>query len=341
MTGSSLIPEASPSYSASDGVLLSTAVPNSPLDQASLINRELASLGPGGTLVLPAGTYAIASPIALLPGQTIVGRGVQIVPLASMSSMFDAAGAATISGLLLQNVNGSASTAIRATGEAGSPVNVISDTIIGFDKAVQIESGSFDVERNFFLNDGVAVTSAPSGLGGRIAANYVLGGSGLDLEGASDAASPTEVLSNTILPAVPGAYGIKIGAGSAIRIERNVVDQIVSGPGIIIDGANTAVSSVSIENNYIGANLYAMAATDGIQISGNVSGTTVAFNTLVGWHGSDLDASGGAGLYVVGNNLSSVTSAANVTLSSVAHAVLLGNELESRSASVVEDGATD
>src|SRR5439155_23140856 len=124
-------------------------------------------------------------------------------------------------GLVLQNVRGLAATAVRAVSQSGGPVNVVSNTLIGFATAVQIDSGAFDVGGNFFLNDGVAVTTTPSGRGGRISANYILGGSGLDLAGGIDADSPTEALSNIILPAVRGAYGIKIESGSSIQIGRN------------------------------------------------------------------------------------------------------------------------
>jgi hypothetical protein len=337
MTGLSLTSGAPPiNPGAPDTPLISAAIGDPSIDQADAINGELARLGPGGTLILPAGTYAIGSAIRLLPGQTLLGRGAALVPLGMLDAMVETTGTSTISGVLLQNVRGLATTAVHAAGGAGSVVNVLSDTVIGFDVGVQVASGGFDIENGFFLNDGVAVSSAAAVDTGTIRANYVLGGSGLDLAGTG---SGTDIVSNIILPGVAGAYGIRVEAGSGIRIRNNVVDQIISGPGIVIAPTQGPVASVTISDNYVGANLYATAATNGIQISGTV-GTTVAFNTVVGWSGYDLDVSGASGIQIAGNNLSSVTAAGNVRLESVAGATLVGNVLESTNASIVESGST-
>lgn len=322
--------------------VLSLAVPNTGVDQADLINAELSDIGAGGTLVLPSGTYAIGSSIRLLPGQTVVGRGAAIIPLSKMNSMFEATGSSTVTGFVLQNVGGRATTAIHtASSSTSTPSSIISNVLVGFDVAVQIGSGSYDVGNNFFLANRVAIVSAPPAWGGRISANYVLGGSGLDLANANNLTDTTEVFSNIILPAVQDAFGIRIGTGSSVHINRNVIDQVRSGAGIIVDGTEGMISRLSISKNYVGTNLYAASTTNGIQISGDVVDTTVAFNTIVGWRDYDIDISDGRNVYVLGNNLSSVDGVGNLKLSSVRNAILVGNEFESSHNSLVESGITN
>ncbi|MBV8912898.1 MAG: hypothetical protein JOZ05_07675, partial [Acetobacteraceae bacterium] len=277
----------------------------------------------------------------LLPGQRILGGGATLVPLAAMGAMFDMGPSSSIDGLQLQNSEGLAQTAIRIPGDADSVAHVTSATIIGFSTGIRAESGAYDVESSFFLNNGTALAASEAAANGTVASNYVLGGSGFDLGSDADQAYSTEVVSNVVLPAVPGAYGIRVTAGASVRIERNVVDQIISGPGVIIDGDNGLIGTVSVTNNYLGANLYATEATNGIQLSGPLAHANIAFNTFAGWGGYDLSAAGTSGLVVTGNNLSSTAGMANVKLASVQDAILLGNQFESRTASLVEDASTN
>jgi parallel beta helix pectate lyase-like protein/hemolysin type calcium-binding protein len=339
MPGSTLMVDDLPSYTAAALTLSLSPDPSS--DATPLINRALLQLGPGGTLVLSAGTYALGAPMVLLPGQTVIGRGAAVVPLAAMDAMVEMAPASSINGLLLQNSDGLAKTAVRTVGEADAVSHVMSATIIGFSTGIQAESGAYDIESSFFLNNGVAVAAAQATADGILASNYVLGGSGFDLAGGADRTFSTDVVSNVLLPALDGAFGIRVTAGALIRIERNVVDQIISGPGIIVDGDSGLIGAATVANNYVGANLYATAATDGIQISGPLSGATIAFNTFAGWGGYDLSVTGGSGLLVTGNNLSSTGGRGNVRLASAQDATLLGNQLENRTASLVEDESTN
>jgi hypothetical protein len=312
---------------------------------------QLASTG-GGTLRVPAATCLVSQPIVIPGGPVgyglikIVGAGPSSVisPTASMAEVINVpSGQVDISDLSLVNVSAFAGAGIAQTKPANNlPTRYSNLRLVGFTKGIEIATGdNFDISSSFFLNNGTAVSLENQCLNGRVRSNYMLGGNGVDLPVApTQQCEGVAIEHNDILPGANGSFGIRVLSGLQIDLTDNIIDQVTTGPGVILDATNHAVADITIKGGWIGAQGGATAVTNGLQITGSVQYVTVKAVTFVGWLGYDVSVTGSNGFSLGESRLTSTASIGNLLLSGAAANVVTGNTFKHATNSITETGTT-
>lgn len=273
----------------------------------------------------------------------IAGQGVAttIRPTASMASLITLpSGHIDISSLSLVNVNSFASAGVLITKPNNNlPVRVRDNRIIGFTSGISLTGDNIDIDSNFFLNNTTAIL-ATACLNNRIRSNYVLGGNGFDFTTGSQQCEGVSGVQNIVLPGLANRFALRITAGLQLDFTDNIFDQIISGPGVVIDASSAAVNAVTIKGGYIGAQGNATATTDGVQVKGGAQNVTLSGVTFIGWYGYDINASTTSHLALTDIRALSTTGIGNVLLANAPATSLRGGFYAHTSSTITESGST-
>ena len=307
-----------------------------------------------GLLFFPKGTYKVSSPLTIPPTSgnnsnlTLLGTGTQsqIVPAASMSSIFSVTGKnVRFSQLFLNNASSYAVSGISMatpSSDAGLSVQIDHCSIIGFTNGLNLSGQNYMISENFLQNNTNHILFNDDGRNTSIHTNYMLGGStGLKLACVTYQAEGLRFTDNTVLVTAGGGAGINIGAGLEIYISGNIIDQTGTGsPGIYMytTGSN-AISKVKIIGNWIAAG----QGSYSIFGAGNVTQTAIQTNTIT--TNNSLSALSGIslaspnGYQIIGNNFA-IVSGSDLSISGGVNGTVFGNTSTNGASNAVANTTT-
>ncbi|WIW89288.1 hypothetical protein K3M67_04750 [Sphingobium sp. V4] len=188
---------------------------------------------------------------------------------------------------------------------AGIVINKTEDTVrtlvsptymAGFATAILNENGNaIDIIGGLFINNGVAIRSINDFRNSVISRVFTQGGNGVSLEnGTTHQPEGVVIDRNKLFPATGGTYAIQIKGGLDIKIRDNVLDQVITGNGIVVDGVMSGVKDVIIEGNWIGRQYLQAGALRGIYAVGAIKDLHIHRNTIVGFQQAGIYANGTA-----------------------------------------------
>ena len=257
----------------------------------------------GGEVLVPPGTYTFTATVTIPQNVEIVGdgHGSIIQPGAALTSLFNVTGGlSAIRGLNIQNSGGLSTYGITVSKSADNlDVFIERNYIASFTQGLRWVDGDLpNIFDNTFNSNGVAIVIVNDGRGALIHKNYILGSSGISLRKGAQGPEGVSIFANRIVPGNigAGAYCIDIQAGLEIYITNNILDQIVQGNAVQIDGSVNSVDFVKFLNNYVGRQLAAANANYGIYAYGAIRELSIVGCTFVGWRQ--------AGIYLVGTAVS-------------------------------------
>lgn len=280
------------------------------------------AIDPSGDIYVPEGTFVLNTAINIAAvsgsdsGLTIRGNGIgsRIQPGAAVTNLFNITGKnIRIEGIFFFNVSSFATAAITvatSSADAAYSARFAKNYIIGFTDGIRMSGQNYDVQENFFQNNGTHVRVTNDGRNSSFRSNYMLGGNnGMVFEKTAQQAEGVRIIDNCILVTVGSGAGISFQAGLDIFIGHNVIDQTgVGSVGIYmpVPGGN-AVAKVKIVGNWIAAgqnsySIFASGNNNEIHIAGN---SIMSNNALAAAAGISL--AGTNGMQVIGNNFGIVT----------------------------------
>lgn len=247
----------------------------------------------GGILYIPIGNYKISHSIQITKPCIIMGTGdsSKLSPYSSITCLFDIQSTlVTIENLNLENTGGLATRAIEVTNTNDDTPIIFNNLYIAlFTRGILWRDGTRCIIQNCTMVSNTLAFESLNDCRNSVFTNlYTLGGSGILLGGNDSKAEGVEIINCYLFPGNNGdvnSFAVKIVSGLAITISNCILDQIVTGSAVVIDGANTR--DIHIKNCWIGANYNSTTTNYGIlQIYG--TGLYVSECTIVGFDQSGI-----------------------------------------------------
>lgn len=255
----------------------------------------VAALVEGGDVYIPAGRYLITQQTVPANVQILLDEGAQILPFAATASLFRLTGGLSgIFGGRMSNASSYCPIAVIVDKPFNNfPFEMESCYFASFTTAIRIDGGDcIHIRKNTFNSNTLAIHVTDEFLNSSVSSNYILGGNGVLIQKATQGAEGVTINNNIILPAAGGTYCINMQAGLEIDIYNNILDQVVTGDAISMDGSAGEIASVKIHYNWMGRQAAAAGATYGLYVVNNVRGLIVDSNTFVGFQQANINLNG-------------------------------------------------
>lgn len=306
-----------------------------------------------GLVELPGGLCELNRPLDMpetAPGYTRLhlsgqGAGTAFQPTATMPALLRIkTGNVIVSGIVFANRSGFAGTGLAINKPWNNlPIKVRDNRFNSFAVGISFEGDNGEIEGNSFNSNGTAVTLVRC-VNSRIRSNSILGGNGFDFlvpdyAGGSNHCEGIKLTDNDTITSVPGAFSIRIRAGLMLDITNHMADGIKDGHGVIIDGTQAGVRSVTIKGGWIGGGVSTVGKFDGLHME-QVSNVMVSGLTVEGFSGYDVNATSVGFLGLFDINAHTATGLANVKLADVVGGRIVGGMYRNDTQSIVESGTT-
>jgi hypothetical protein len=249
----------------------------------------------GGVVYMPANrVYSIAN--VTVPANVVIDAGrANIRAPASTSTLFRITGGRSgIRGGIFTDPSNLATRAIViAKAQDDTPCIIEGAEFSEFTNAIEVSSGDcIKILNNRGVSNGLFLLVTNGFLNSAFNGNYVLGGNGVSVQKTTQGAEGCEFNDNWILPATGGTYCMNFQCGLHMDIRGNVLDQVITGNGISLDGTINPLAAFTIQDNWVGRQAAATGANYGIYAYGNIDELDIVGNTFAGFRQANIYLNG-------------------------------------------------
>lgn len=264
----------------------------------------------GGTLYLPRGKYRLTG-IDLPRGVNLVGAGDQGTLLAGYATGTDhlvriTGGVANVCNIGFTNDEGYVARALvieKALAEGNLDNDIYQCFFSSFPKAIEhVDGDTIFIDRCEFINNSNCINVLNDFRASMISSCYFLGGNGIRMAAVTQGGEGVTIFANRFAPAEIGQFGIALSCGLEIALIGNIIDQIVQGSALIIDGSTFNINNIKSTNNWYGRRYDPASASEaayGIYVVGNVQNFQSLGDTFVGFQEAGIELNGTASQPIV------------------------------------------